>query len=159
MNAIFARDIYPCSFWWKWLLKFTRLPSDTVFCLVCFHIGFIGFGCVGVNISKVRVVFTMQSNLVRFKNVLINSNVTRGFIRKIHVDIVLPFTLLSQWFPVSTFGLVDNHVVVNVLFFLVFLATRAVTYLSTSLSQSLRYCWWEALTQWKFFSICFWVCQ
>ena len=43
----------------------------------------------GSNISKVRVIFTMQYFLVRFANVPISSNVNKGLIREMHVDIVL----------------------------------------------------------------------
>ena len=44
---------------------------------------------LGANISKVRMVFTMQYFLVTFVYVPIKSNVTKGFIKEMHIDIVL----------------------------------------------------------------------
>ena len=126
------------------------------FCLNGFH---AGFGSGGANISKVRVVFIMRYSLVWFANVPIGSNVTKWLIREMHVDVMLWFKLLFHWFPASQFGHIDCNMVVNVLIFVLFPTTCPMNYLSTSLSKSFCYCWWEALTWWKFFDICFWVCQ
>ena len=46
-----------------------------------------------------------------------SSNVTKGFIREMHVDIVLWFKLLFHWLPASHFGHIDRNMAVNVLIF------------------------------------------
>ena len=70
-----------------------------------------------------------------------SSNVTNGFIREMHVDIVLWFKLLFHWLAASHFGHIDRNMVVNVLIFVVFLTTCPMTYLSTSLGKRFCYCW------------------
>ena len=142
---------YFCYFWWKWTLKFTKLPSGT-FALLAF---ICSYGSGAANISHVRVIFTMQHFLVRLANVPINSNVTKGFIREMHVDIVLQFKLFFHWFPASQFGHIDRHMVVNSLIFVVFQTTCPMTYLSTSLHKSFCYCWWEELAWCKFSTFAF----
>ena len=83
------------------------------------------------------MVFTMQYFLVRFANISISSNVSKGFIREMHNDIVLSFKLLFHWLPVSQFGHIYHHLVVNVLIFVALLTACQMTYLRTSLRKKL----------------------
>ena len=92
------------------------------------------------SISKVRLVFTMQYFLFRCKNVPVSCNVSKRFIKKMHVDIVLSLKLSFHQFPSSQFGHINLHMAVNVLIFVVFLTTCLMTYHITSLNKSFCYC-------------------
>ena len=135
-------------------LSLPDIRVDLFFALLAFMQALV----VPHNISKVRVVFIMHYFLVWFGNVPLSSNVTKGVVREMHVDVMLWFKLLFHWFTALQFGHIDRHMVVNALIFLVFLTTCSMNYLSVSLSKSFCYCWWEILTWWKFFDIFFWVC-
>ena len=87
---------------------------------------FLDYG--SYKISKVRLVFTMQYFLFRCKNVPVSCNVSKRFIKEMHVDIVLSLKLLFHQFPSSQFGHINLHMAVNVLIFVVFLTTCPMTY-------------------------------